>query len=135
MVGVPFHVASGIAEGHTYAAAIGSAKGIKSHPKTLSHPIAALNIGSGFNKASFPSLAKIIRQALADEYSSTSNIRVIAEPDTYFAETTFTLVRNFIGKRHISFHDDTIGMIYLHEGVGGSFTSLLCNYPKVCNCL
>ena len=126
VVGVSFHVGWCCARIETYMAAMRDAKCTMQMAISLGHPANVLDIGGGFHgqygQENFLELSRKINAFLENELQSIPDVRVIAEPGTFFCESSLNLVVNVIGKRKSAASD--YYDYYLNEGTHGMFQDL-----------
>ncbi|XAR52445.1 Ornithine decarboxylase [Bertholletia excelsa] len=99
--GVSFHVGTGITKVQVYSRAIAAAKRVFDIAARLGMPrMHVLDIGGGFSDGPvFEEAGKAVMSALHDYFGDElSDLKVIAEPGRYFAQSSFTLAANVIGK-------------------------------------
>lgn len=131
LVGVSFHVGSGVMEADAFSKAISAARRVFDVAEELGLTLEILDIGGGFpgheqGKVSFREISANIQTSLAEHFPVTKyggSLRMIAEPGRYFASASYTLVTNIIGKRD--------NMLYINDGVYGSFNCLLYDHATV----
>ncbi|PVD27283.1 hypothetical protein C0Q70_12438 [Pomacea canaliculata] len=137
VIGISFNVGSGVLEPEAYSAAITMAAKAFDMAKELGFSFHLLDIGGGFLGCSgeeehFERTAEVVNEALQKYFPPERNIRLIAEPGTYFVASAFTLAVNVIGKRLESRDtpDQQNSMVeschntfryFLNDGVFGSF--------------
>ena len=129
LVGVSFHVGSGASDfGSLYKATRDSrwVFDIAANEFDLP-PLKILDVGGGFQLASFKESSKILRLSLDEFFPENCGVNIIAEPGRYFAETTFTLATHIIAKRKIA---DDQAMIYINDGVYGNLNCILFDHQK-----
>ena len=126
VVGVAFHVGTGATDPGAYIRAIDDAKRVIVEAGSYGHQIQTLDLGGGFSKSSFPNVARAIRLYLTqDTFFSSRDIQVIAEPGRYFVASAFSLACNVIGRRTRQLGEEGLDMLYLNDGVFGSFLNIL----------
>ncbi|PVD27288.1 hypothetical protein C0Q70_12443 [Pomacea canaliculata] len=137
VIGISFNVGSGVLEPEAYSAAITMAAKAFDMAKELGFSFHLLDIGGGFLGSSgeeehFERTAKVVNEALQKYFPPERNIRLIAEPGTYFVASAFTLAVNVIGKRvesrdtpdqqnHMVESCNKTFRYFLNDGVFGSF--------------
>nr|DAD43174.1 TPA_asm: hypothetical protein HUJ06_001404 [Nelumbo nucifera] len=124
VIGVEFHVGSGARNPEPYRSAIAAAKQVFDTALTLGLPrMHVLDIGGGFKACTriFYDLVHTINGALRDFFSGESDLTVIAEPGRFFAETSFTLATNIIGKRV----RNDLREYWIDDGAFGSMNCIL----------
>ena len=98
-----FHVGCSCKNASTYSRAIEMAHKVFTHGKSIGLDLTILDIGGGFpghrgGERHFSELASTIRSALAKWFGG-EELRVIAEPGRFFAESTHTLAVCVTSKR------------------------------------
>ena len=129
LVGVSFHVGSGASDfGSLYKATRDSrwVFDIAANEFNLP-PLKILDVGGGFQLASFKESSKILRLSLDEFFPESCGVDIVAEPGRYFAETTLTLATHIIAKRKIN---DNEAMIYINDGVYGNLNCILFDHQK-----
>ncbi|VBB29180.1 unnamed protein product [Acanthocheilonema viteae] len=134
-----------------YLYAIGQCRRLFDIGLEVGHKMDILDVGDGFpsmsatDGLSFDQIAESLHVAFALFFPSKlfKNIRVIAEPSSYFAASSFSLITRVIGKRLIdgSFLTNnesdagTVGYVYqINEGFYGAFgCKLLTHRNPVCS--
>ncbi len=97
LIGMSFHVGSGCYSPDQYTKAIYSSYGFFPFLKRQGHAPTTIDIGGGFTGGtSFYNTAKVIR---ACQNGLPLNLRMVAEPGRFFAETTHDLFTQVIGKK------------------------------------
>ncbi|XP_025101574.1 ornithine decarboxylase-like [Pomacea canaliculata] len=141
VIGISFNVGTGVMEPEAYSAAIQMAAKAFDMAKELGFCFQLLDIGGGFLGCSgdaeqFERTAKVVNEALQKYFPPERNIRLIAEPGTYFVASAFTLAVNVIGKRlesrdtpdqqnHMPGKCHKRFRYFLNDGVYGSFLNFL----------
>ncbi|KAB0805578.1 hypothetical protein PPYR_02548 [Photinus pyralis] len=129
LVGVSFHVGFGCKDFDAFYNAIKLTRTVFNLAKVHGYNLNILDIGGGFpgtNDRYFRKLAVTINQAL-DEYFSDVSIQVIAEPGTFFVNSSFTLACNIISRK---FNSNNKWVYYINDGIFGSFNRDYCfNVP------
>merc|ERR1719379_3304745 len=133
VVGVSFHVGSGCQKPNAFTDAIRRAEDVMAAGVELGFSMQLLDIGGGFPgnddvDIPFAVMAAEIRSAL--ESLDSSNVRVIAEPGRFFAQSCATLCSEVIS---VSQSDDGTRRYYLTDGLYGSFNCLLYDHATVSN--
>ena len=127
VIGFSFHVGSGCSSADTFYDAIYECKKACDIAAKIGIDVSVIDIGGGFpgvdRDIKFEDIAKRINDGITEFFSEKSNIKFIAEPGRYFAESSHTLVLNVIGKKNTI--DDITGekiiVYYLNDGIYGSF--------------
>ena len=122
VIGVSFHVGSKVNDPQVYRGAIASARGVFDAAAQLKlPPMHVLDIGGGFQESpTFHEIAAVIKEAINDYFPSSEtseDLKIMAEPGRFFAETAFTLVSNIIGKRVRGEKRE----YWIDDGIYGSF--------------
>lgn len=101
VVGVSFHIGSSATVSETYEPAIAAARAVFNLAYQISGTkMHVLNIGGGFVAGPlFEKAAKVINSSVAAHFGDWPDLRVMAEPGRYLAETAATLATCVIGKR------------------------------------
>merc|ERR1719261_1822270 len=131
VVGVSFHVGSGCQKPNAFTDAVRRAEAVMAAGAALGFSMQLLDIGGGFPgnddvDIPFAVMAAEIRSAL--ENLDSSNVRVIAEPGRFFAQSCATLCSEVIS---VSQSDDGTRRYYLNDGLYGSFNCLLYDHATV----
>ncbi|PVD27284.1 hypothetical protein C0Q70_12439 [Pomacea canaliculata] len=134
VIGISFNVGTGVMEPEAYSAAITMAAKAFDMAEELGFCFELLDIGGGFLGCSDEAehFKRIVNEALQKVFPSERNIRLIAEPGTYFVASAFTLAVNVIGKRlesrdtpdqqnHMVENGNKKFRYFLNDGVLGSF--------------
>lgn len=143
LTGFSFHVGSGCKCAESYYDAIKNVKQAYDIALKNDIKISVIDIGGGFqnkyenNNITFSDIANNIKKAQNDffkEEIQNNEIKFIAEPGRYFAETTHTLILNVIGKKKqkyiINDKEEEIIIYYLNDGVYGSFNCIYFDHKK-----
>jgi ornithine decarboxylase len=104
----------------------------------MGHTMRLLDIGGGFTghfdehgHVMFGDIARTINKAISVHFPAESNVRVIAEPGRYFAETSASLVVPVYGKRdRIGSSGGTHKDYWLTDGLYGSFNCIIYDGQK-----
>jgi len=147
VVGVSFHVGSGVEEAEAFSAAVEVAAQVFSAGQALGFDFNMLDIGGGFPghdaaPITFEEIAGVLNKALDKHFPAKRNVRIIAEPGRFFVASAFSLTVNIIAKRKVTSYfekdnceNDKDGkgayMYYVNDGVYGSFNSLLYDHATV----
>ena len=132
IVGVSFHVGGKCGDTETWTKSVKAAREIFKMGEAAGMKMFFLDVGGGFpgvrkdSKVTFEDIARDINKAVETHFSDVKDLKVIAEPGRYFAETSHTLVLNVIGKRQVK--DGLFGTLYeyyLSDGVYGSFNCIM----------
>mmetsp|Transcript_592 Transcript_592/g.1604 ORF Transcript_592/g.1604 Transcript_592/m.1604 type:complete len:376 (-) Transcript_592:968-2095(-) len=133
IVGVSFHVGSACKNLITFSSAIERAREIFDAAEAMGFDMELLDIGGGFTgrfddcgNVMFGEIATTINNALAKHFPPEMNVRVIAEPGRYFAETSASLMTPVYGQRdRITTAGDIHKDYWLTDGLYGSFNCIL----------
>lgn len=145
VVGISFHVGSGVAEAEAFSAAVEVAAQVFDVGQTLGFDFDLLDIGGGFPghasaPITFEEIAEVLNKSLNRYFPPKRNVRIIAEPGRYFVASAFSLTVNVIAKRSVNQHTDKdkvdkdgkgAFMYYVNDGVYGSFNCLLYDHADV----
>ncbi|KAI9370917.1 putative ornithine decarboxylase [Aspergillus egyptiacus] len=124
VVGVSFHIGTGAHNPDSFRHAIHDAQLAFRHAEAIGFHPTTLDIGGGFQDENFETMARTVREALADTLSL--EITVIAEPGRYYARSAYTLVSQVIGRRRqIGSASGTPDMLYQNDGVYGNFMNVI----------
>jgi ornithine decarboxylase len=127
VIGFSFHVGSGCSSADIFYDAIYECKKACDIAVKIGIDVSVIDIGGGFpgidRDIKFEDIAKRINDGIDEFFSEKGNIKFIAEPGRYFAESSHTLVLNVIGKKNTI--DEVTGekiiVYYLNDGIYGSF--------------
>ncbi|PNW72470.1 hypothetical protein CHLRE_16g683371v5 [Chlamydomonas reinhardtii] len=136
VVGVSFHVGSAAKNLATFTNAIANARKVFDDAAGMGFKMELLDIGGGFTghfdecgNVMFGEIANTINAALATYFppgGDLGDVRVIAEPGRYFAETSSTLMTVVIGQRDRPQKDGSTHKDYwLTDGLYGSFNCIV----------
>lgn len=139
VIGFSFHVGSGCSSADTFYDAIYECRKACDIAEKIGIIVSIIDIGGGFpgvdKNIKFEDIAKRINDSIAEFFSEKDNIKFIAEPGRYFAESSHTLVLNVIGKKNIVDEEtgEKIIVYYLNDGIYGSFGCIYFdhNHPIV----
>ncbi|KAK9165032.1 hypothetical protein Scep_000223 [Stephania cephalantha] len=131
VAGVSFHVGSGVVNTSAYRGAIAAARAVFHTATRLGMPrMHILNIGGGFSVvgSQFDEAAVTINAAINTYFDKElPGLEVISEPGRFFAETSFTLVTNIIGKRVRG----NLREYWINDGIYGSMNCILYDHATV----
>jgi len=121
LIGVSFHVGVYALSGQTYVTCIENARKVFDLAYKQGYNLNLLDIGGGLSivtnqGALFSSISSDINSAIDKYFPVETNVRIIAEPGTFFAESAFTLVANVILKTVVG----EVSNVYLSDGTYGS---------------
>lgn len=145
VIGVSFHVGSGVEEAEAFSAAVETAAQVFDQGLALGFDFDLLDIGGGFpghasSPITFEEIVEVLNASLNKHFPPKRNVRIIAEPGRYFVASAFSLTVNVIAKRSVTNYSDKDSedndgkgafMYYVNDGVYGSFNSLLYDHAKV----
>ena len=117
VVGISFHVGSNCESVDPYVNAIKDAKLVFAYGQSLNFDMQILDIGGGFPgavdaKVTFEEIAEAISQTIDQLFppSLVDGLRIIAEPGTYYVESSSTLVTQVISRRELHLKPDEIAI-------------------------
>jgi ornithine decarboxylase len=130
IVGASFHVGSGAKTKETFVKAIADAKQLYELGRRHGFELNLMDIGGGFTRASFESMAPVIWDAICSHGMNSVPFQWIAEPGRYFAEESATLFTQVIGRRDRWNPKDACWThdYYLSDSIYGSFNALLYDH-------
>lgn len=99
VIGVSFHVGSGCYDPTVYSDAIARARYAFDMAKEAGFSFTLLDVGGGFEDASFEQAASVLKDAIEEHFPDRRNIRVIAEPGRFYVSKAFSLAANIIARR------------------------------------
>jgi len=129
VAGVAFHVGSGCQEPQVFLRAIKEAKRIFLEAEEEGHEPSILDIGGGFfggEQMNLAETAGYINEALEEHFPEGCGVDIIAEPGRYMVQSAFTLATSVINRR-----DDQEAMIFIDDGLYGSFNALIYDHQKL----
>ncbi|XP_072118086.1 antizyme inhibitor 1-like isoform X2 [Mobula birostris] len=140
VVGVRFHVSSPKSNIETYLHALSDARCIFDMGKEFGFDMSLLDIGGGFSgtdgELQLEKVFDAINPLLEIYFPPESDIKIIAEPGSYYVNSAFTLAVNIVAKKTIardlqnqsevpSLNDEPFFMYYISDGVYGCFANSL----------
>ncbi|GBF98277.1 ornithine decarboxylase [Raphidocelis subcapitata] len=140
VVGVSFHVGSGVRNYGVYAEAVRRARAAFDAAAAMGfHEMALLDVGGGFvaphapgPAAAFVASAAAINSALEAHFPEAEwpHLQIISEPGRYFAESAATLVAPVYSIRHRTVEGAAAGEVarrdyWITDGLYGSFNCIL----------
>lgn len=135
VMGVSFHVGSGVGEAKAFAYAVKQAHEAWQIATELGFKMSLLDIGGGFPgqanaPITFTEIAGVVNDALDTYFPADPHVRIIAEPGRYMVASAFTLAVNIIAKRTVTRdgHDEPSHMYYVNDGVYGSFNCVMYDH-------
>ena len=101
VIGVSFHVGSGCFDPSAFADAIQRSRTAFDMGKDAGYEFSMLDIGGGFEDATFDATALTISSAINAHFPDRreTDLRIIAEPGRYFVSKAFSLATNVIARR------------------------------------
>jgi len=135
VIGVSFHVGSGLWDPSAFLDAILRARHVFDQAEEIGFNFELLDVGGGFKSENFEEIARVLGPAV-DKYFA-ANVEVIAEPGRFMVATAFTLATNIIARRTVKSIPDEINetdsgdrsfMYYVNDGVYGSFNCILYDH-------
>ncbi|KAJ3914197.1 ornithine decarboxylase [Lentinula edodes] len=139
VIGVSFHVGSGCYDPTVYSDAIARARYAFDMAKEAGFSFTLLDVGGGFEDASFEQAASVLKDAIEEHFPDRRNIRVIAEPGRFYVSKAFSLAANIIARRApfsdsaemTTGNDQPSVMYYINDGVYGAFNCILFDHQVV----
>ncbi|XP_072907245.1 antizyme inhibitor 1-like isoform X2 [Hemitrygon akajei] len=140
VVGVRFHVSNPKSNIETYLHALSDARCIFDMGKEFGFDMSLLDIGGGFSgtdgELQLEKVFDAINPLLEIYFPPESDIKIIAEPGSYYVNSAFTLAVNIVAKKTIardlqnqsevpSLNDEPFFMYYISDGVYGCFANSL----------
>jgi ornithine decarboxylase len=99
VIGVSFHVGSGCYDSSAFSDAVGCARAAFDMGRTEGYNFSFLDVGGGFDDATFEATAGILRDAIDIHFPNRTGLQIIAEPGRYFVSRAFSLATNIIARR------------------------------------
>ena len=130
VIGVSFRVGSGSPSAQAYIKAVQEAKQVILRGAEYGPCIRVLDIGVGFMIESFHSVASEISQILERDELFRS-LRVIAEPGRFLVSSAMTLACQVVGERTCHDVEACQQMLYINDGLYGSFLNLIVERPTI----
>ncbi|CAL1715877.1 unnamed protein product [Somion occarium] len=140
VVGVSFHVGSGCYDPSAFADAVMRARSVFEMGHEAGYNFTLLDIGGGFEDATFETTASTLRDAIDQYFPNRENIRIIAEPGRYYVAKAFSLATNVIARRapptpegggsqdmDMESEQPSV-MYYINDGVYGAFNCILFDH-------
>jgi ornithine decarboxylase len=100
-----------------------------------------LDVGGGFEDATFERAAVVLTEAIDCYFPERSNIKLIAEPGRFYVSKAFSLAANIIARRaplpSTNASEPTVAadqpsvMYYINDGVYGAFNCILFDHQVV----
>ncbi|XP_012577441.1 PREDICTED: antizyme inhibitor 2 isoform X3 [Condylura cristata] len=140
VVGVSFHIGSGCPDPQAYAQSIADARLVFEMGAELGHGMHILDLGGGFPgaegaKVRFEEIASVINSALDLYFPEGCGVDILAKLGRYYVTSAFTLAVSIIAKKEVLLEQpgreeengsaNKTVMYHLHEGIYGSFNSVL----------
>ncbi|XP_060060914.1 antizyme inhibitor 2 isoform X7 [Erinaceus europaeus] len=159
VVGVSFHIGSDCPDPKAYSQSIADARLVFEMGAELGHRMQILDLGGGFPgvegaKVRFEEISSVINSALDLYFPEGCGVDILAKLGRYYVTSAFTLAVSIISKKEVFLdqpgREEENGptpktiVYYLHDGVYGSFNSVLfdntCPTPMLqkdgdCSCL
>jgi len=139
IVGVSFHVGSGNSSPNAYYKALHDARDIFNRAEKLGFHMNLLDIGGGFSGSDpkpgskalgFEQIAAAIRPVI-DELFPDPEVRVIAEPGRFFAESPYAIAMAIHSKRKLNKRDGSVEhQYYTSDGKYGSYNCMLYDHQE-----
>jgi len=137
VIGVSFHVGSGCFDSMAYCDAIGRARAAFDMGKEAGYDFSLLDIGGGFEDATFERAASILKEAIETHFPVRDGLKVIAEPGRYYVSKAFSLAVNVIARRappsagggseEVDPEQPSV-MYYINDGVYGAFNCIMFDH-------
>ena len=99
VIGVSFHVGSGCYDPSVYGDAISRARSVFQMGTQAGYTFSLLDIGGGFEDASFEQAASVLTRAIAEQFPDRGGLKIIAEPGRFYVSKAFKLAANIIARR------------------------------------
>ncbi|XP_041361185.1 ornithine decarboxylase-like [Gigantopelta aegis] len=151
VVGICFHIGSGVEKAEAYASAVEHAYYVFELGREMGFKFELLDVGGGFpgvenTTLTFREIADVLNTALDKYFPEGAGVKIIAEPGRYFVASAFTLAVNVIAKRMApqdkpdcddgqemlaSPNSEPGYMYYVNDGLFGSFGNLLFDHDTV----
>ncbi|KAI0049432.1 ornithine decarboxylase [Auriscalpium vulgare] len=140
VVGISFHVGSGCYDSSAFADAVMRARAAFDMGAAAGYAFRLLDVGGGFEEATFEATAAILRDALDRHFPDRADLRIIAEPGRFYVARAFTLAANIIARRapldgeHAAASGadgEPVVMYYINDGVYGAFNCILFDHQQV----
>uniref|UniRef100_A0A914E9D6 Ornithine decarboxylase n=1 Tax=Acrobeloides nanus TaxID=290746 RepID=A0A914E9D6_9BILA len=137
VVGISFHVGSGLNDTEATCNAIKDAKNLFEIGAKIGHKMTLLDIGGGFpgsdemGKLPFKKIASVIRPQLDEHFPESMEVKIIAEPGRFFSASPVSVIINIIAATKVKASriyenaenpDEEAYMYYTNDGLFGSFT-------------
>ncbi|KAI0090222.1 ornithine decarboxylase [Irpex rosettiformis] len=141
VIGVSFHVGSGCFDSDAYSDAIARARMAFDMGKAAGYDFSLLDIGGGFEDATFERAASILKQSIQTHFPVREGLRIIAEPGRYYVSRAFNLAVNVIARRapsaaesgsretDVDSEQPSI-MYYINDGVYGAFNCIMFDHQS-----
>ncbi|XP_046566615.1 ornithine decarboxylase-like isoform X1 [Haliotis rubra] len=126
VVGVSFHVGSGIVDGRVFIDAIERADRVFQIASELNISMSVLDVGGGIfghktPPVEFEEVARHLNKGLDEYFPEERGVRVIAEPGRYFVTSCATLVITVIGRKIRHGEDEDEYIYFVNDSVFGTF--------------
>jgi len=142
VIGVSFHVGSGCYDSSAFSDAVRWARAAFDMGLAAGYNFSLLDVGGGFEDATFETTADVLRDALEFHFPDRSGLQIVAEPGRYFVSRAFSLATNIIARRaplsdgeatevKNEGNDQPSVMYYINDGVYGALNCILYDHQKV----
>uniref|UniRef100_T1I070 ornithine decarboxylase n=1 Tax=Rhodnius prolixus TaxID=13249 RepID=T1I070_RHOPR len=134
VVGISFHVGSGCREVEAFGRALAFAAGLFIRAQDgLGLRMSILDIGGGFQMNNFEKTCATINRALGEYFEDDLELEIIAEPGRFMVASAYTLATQvcYVSKIHSMRVNSNQTMLYINDGVYGSFNCLLFDHASV----
>jgi len=99
VIGISFHVGSGCYDSSAFSDAVRWARAAFDMGLAAGYNFSLLDVGGGFEDATFETTADVLRDALDLHFPDRSGLQIVAEPGRYFVSRAFSLATNIIARR------------------------------------
>jgi len=128
VIGISFHIGSGANDPAAFARAISAAHAVFGMAGKMGFDFSILDIGGGFTHDNIERMANTITTSLEAFKADYPNVRVIAEPGRYFAESIADLYTKIIGVR--TRQAEGTRHYWINDSLYGSFNCIMYDYAK-----
>ena len=124
LTGVSFHIGSNAKNSDAFHKAIINSAKLFALSKLYNYNLEYLDIGGGFSVKTMSEFSPVINKTIEENFDK--QVKIIAEPGRYFAETIAEFHTEIIGKKERN------GKTYywITDGVYGSFNSMFYDHQK-----
>ncbi|XP_071494772.1 ornithine decarboxylase-like [Diadema antillarum] len=132
--GISFHVGSGSGNPETYYETLRDARAAVDIGISHGFDLQLIDVGGGFpgvdtDTLGFEKFAAALRRGFSDFFPrGERSMRLIAEPGTYYATSTTTLVMRIIGKRDLSLNPQRYSSGHIEEVIKGDASQIQTAY-------